>query len=132
MKTLTLKKKRIARQQALTNQLADLLKLTPDEMSEMMFTTACTYIEELSPLPEVAAEFLREPIFWNWWRQQWALVDEAFLHQASQTPLTIHTLRNWYEKMHREIDTFPDPVIYEQIHSNYMRMASRIIEKHTA
>ncbi len=130
MKT-TLKKERATRQRTVKEHVLHLLNMSEEEYNKLMFEAACTYIEELAQVPEIAQEFLSEQLFWNWWKQQWAMVDEVFLLQSAQSPLTLPTIRNWYTRMHSDIDSFPDPVIYEQIQENYMKMASKIIKKHT-
>lgn len=131
MKTLTIKQERQVKQRTLTDRICTMIGLTPDQVSQLMFDTACEYIEYLAPLDEVAREFLSEPMYWNWWRQQWALVDEAFIFKAAGSSLSREQLLSWYKVMHREIDTFPDPLIWDQIHTSYMNMAKQVINKKT-
>lgn len=131
MKT-TLKEERAGNQKNIAATVSKLLELSDAELNTLMFDGACSYMEKTCNIPEVVHEFLTEHIFWSWWKQQWALIDEVFMHQAAQSPLTLPTLRNWYKKMHREIDSYPDQIIWDQIHENYRKMAMAIIEKNTA
>lgn len=131
MKTTTLKQERQTRQLNLQSSVCKLLQMSDEQMNQLMFETACTYMEALAG-DTVAQEFLAEPMFWKWWKQQWALIDEAFLHQASQAPLSLPTMRSWYHKRHREIDTYPDTIIWEKVHNSYQQMVWKVIEKHTA
>jgi len=128
---ITLKIERAARQRTIKEQVLHLIKMSENDYNNLVFETACTYIEELAQVPEIAQEFLSEQLFWKWWRQQWSMIDEVFILQATQAPLTLPTMRNWYERMHSDIDAFPDPIVYDQIQGNYMKMASKIIKKHT-
>lgn len=128
----TLKQEAAERQQSIARAVGKLLDLTDQQMNEMKFEIACQYMEGISDFEDVAQEFLAEPMFWAWWRQQWALVDESFVIQSTSVSLNRETMRRWYETLHREIDSYPDSIIWEQIHANYSRMANKIIHKKMA
>jgi len=60
------------------------------------------------------------------------LIDEQFVQQATQSKLRGPVLMQWYENTHREIDTYPDALIWEQIHENYRKMYLKIVDKNLA
>ncbi len=128
----TIKQQRQLKNAKIKEQVLHLLNYSESQYNALLFETACAYIEELTIAPEIAQEFLSEQLFWNWWKQQWAMVDEVFLIQSHQAPLALATMRNWYERMHRDIDAFPDPVVYDRIQDNYMKMVQGVIKKHTS
>lgn len=130
MKT-TMKQKRTQYQLTMSSGVCKLLELNPDQLNQMMFDMGCEYVEKMVD-SQMAHEFLTEPMFWNWWRQQWALIDEAFIRQAAQAPLSRQTMRRWYAKHHRSIDVYPDDIIWEKIHNSYQDMVTKVIEKHTS
>jgi hypothetical protein len=129
MKT-TIKHQRHQQQEQLMSRLSRLLGLSHEQLHHLMFETGCQYMEALTDLSEVAQQFLTEPIYWNWWRQQWAIVDAQFLIEHAQAPLQMATMRALYEKMHRSIDTWPDKVIWTQVHDAYELMVCKVIENH--
>ena len=131
MKT-TMKQQLQAKQDELMGGVCALLKTDRAQINTMMFNVACSYIEELAAHGPIASEFLASPAFWAWWRQQWSIIDEAFINQARDSKMTRDVMLAWYENMHREIDTYPDAVIWEKIHGDYMTMATKIIKKHMA
>ncbi|MBS4057787.1 MAG: hypothetical protein KGZ82_10765 [Bacteroidales bacterium] len=125
----TIKEQREMRQAELAHQVCRLLEFDRRRHSALMFEQACAYMENLAVSGEVAQEFLSEPTFWSWWKQQWAIIDEAFIMQARQSPMAADIMRSWYESMHREIDTYPDAIIWQIIHCSYEKMASGLITK---
>jgi hypothetical protein len=128
----TMKQETAEKQQAMLVAVGKLLNMTEQQLNELKFEFACQYMEGISDTADIAQEFLSEPMFWNWWHQQWALVDEAFVIQSTSVALSRATMRRWYETLHREIDSYPDSIIWEQIHANYSRMADKIIHKKMA
>jgi len=125
----TIKEQRELRQAELAHQVCRLLGFDRRRHNALMFEQACSYMENLAGSGDVAQEFLSEPAFWSWWKQQWALIDEAFIAQASGSPSPIDIMRAWYETMHREIDTYPDAIIWKKIHHSYEKMATSLITK---
>jgi hypothetical protein len=129
MKT-TIAMQRTQKQKELTQKVCSMLRLTESDISRLMFETACAYMESLTGIAAVAGEFLKEPMFWAWWRQQWALIDEIFLSKAALVPeAPLDKLKTRYEQLHRQIDTFPDAVVWEKVHEGYMQMAQELLKK---
>jgi len=130
MKTETLKKARLTKQQELTGQVGELLKKDEHWINNVKFETACIYMEGLLDGNDaIAQEFLRETMFWSWWKQQWSLIDELWIERAVKTSLSPDLLAAWYMKMHLEFDKYPDDIVWEQVNTNYMNMVAAIIEK---
>ncbi|MBK9292591.1 MAG: hypothetical protein IPM52_13345 [Bacteroidetes bacterium] len=127
MKT-TVKDQRTQQQQQLQRQIEELLGMSTEEMQQLIFETGCRYMEDMTNMAEVAQEFLLQPVYWNWWRQQWAIIDAQFLLQHANAPLQAATMRALYEKIHNSIDTWPDRLVWMQVHSAYEQMVRRVIE----
>lgn len=127
MKT-TVKNKRTQHQQQLQQRIERLLGMSTQQMQQLIFEMGCRYMEDLTDMAEVAHQFLLEPLYWHWWRQQWAIIDAQFLMQHANAPLQTSTLRKLYEKMHQSIDTWPDRIVWMQVHSAYEQMVRTVIE----
>lgn len=127
MKT-TVKDQRTQQQHQLQQRIEHLLGLSAEQMLQLIFETGCRYMEDMTDLAEVAHQFLQEPLYWNWWRQQWAIIDAQFLLNHSDAPIGTSTLQGLYIKMHQNIDTWPDKVVWMQVHSAYEQMVRSVIE----
>lgn len=114
-------------QQDMTGQVIRQTGITRDEIMAMMFEMGARYIESMVCGESITRAFLREPLFWAWWRQQWYLKDEVFLSMTGH--LTKEDRRKLYRHHHEKIDVYPDPVIWNKIHHAYEQMAQQVIEK---
>lgn len=114
-------------QRDMTDQVILQTGIPRDEMMAMMFEMGAQYIESMQCGESITMAFLKEPLFWAWWRQQWHLKDEVFLGMAGH--LTKEDRRKLYRHHHQNIDTYPDPVIWRKIHHTYEQMAQQVIEK---
>jgi hypothetical protein len=106
-----------------------------DQMNQMIFDLAVDYMRGRGMCEDWMAPWLKEPIFWNWWRGQWTLIDEMFwyryesyLGKDSVKP----QLRVYYEDLHSNIDFFPDAIVYEKIHSSYELAGQQILKNITS
>lgn len=106
------------------------------ELNQMMFDTAVKYCQvQMKMSEEWMSVWLREPLFWGWWKQQWTLVDEVYWYKYAGNagkPELVQALRDRYRRLHADIDKFPDNLVYEEIHSSYEVAAGKIIRKITA
>lgn len=118
-----------SRQKDMTEQVVRATGLTCDQVMAILFETGARYIERLAGDP-ISTAFLKEPLYWAWWKQQWHLMDEAFLHMMPEH-LTRDQIRLVYRTFHENIDVYPDPVIWERIHESYQRMSQQVIKKHS-
>lgn len=125
----TIKERRAAQQLELTNKVIAMTGLTMDQVSNMIFNQGMEYMEQLGE-PSIVNAFTAEPIYWAWWRQQWALIDASFVRDYAAGEMPLNQLASHYEMMHREIDTFPEEVVWKQIHSDYEKMSQRVIRNH--
>lgn len=114
-------------QRDMTDQVIRETGITRDELMAMMFEMGSQYIESMNCGERITMTFLREPLFWAWWRQQWHLKDEVFLGMSGH--LTNDDRRMLYRHIHSKIDAYPDPVIWKKIHSTYEQMAQQVIAK---
>lgn len=119
------------RQQQIQDRVTEKTGLGRDQIMALMFETGAEYIEQLAGAGTISNDFLKEPIYWSWWKQQWALLDESFLAQVPDG-LSRRQKALVYKEWHRLVDITPDPVIWDRIHSSYERMSREIIKKHTS
>ena len=108
---------------------------TDDQMNTMIFDFAVAYMKHLGMNEQWLTLWLKEPLFWGWWRQQWLLIDEVFWYKyaGNQDRKNVQNqLRNRYDQLHMSIDKFPDDIVYEKIHSAYEVTSHEIIKKITA
>lgn len=123
---MTIRQARSAKQSELTALVSGLTGLTVEQMAEMVFAHGVEYMEKLGEESIIKA-FVEEPLYWAWWRQQWALIDEVFSNKVIDRGLSKSALRGLYSDMHRSIDTFPDSIIFNKIHRTYEVMSERVI-----
>jgi hypothetical protein len=116
-------------QRDMTDQVTMGTGFTSDEVMALMFEMGAQYIEHIAGGENISRAFLREPLYWAWWRQQWHLMDEVFINMTGH--LTREDRRKLYRAHHENIDAYPDAVIWDRIHSTYQRMSQQVIEKHT-
>lgn len=127
----TIKERRAAQQLELTNKVIAMTGLTTDQVNNMIFNHGMEYMEQLGE-PSIVQSFTSEPIYWAWWRQQWALIDASFIRDYANEDMPVAHLAHHYEMMHREVDTFPEECVWKQIHADYEKMSQRVIrnQKH--
>lgn len=111
----------------MTHKVMKLTGLTHDQVMQIIFDTGVRYIERVAGSP-ISDEFLKEPLFWAWWKQQWALMDQVFIAKIPGHAEK-KDLQAMYLKYHEDIDVYPDPVIWDQIHTSYMKMTEKVIRK---
>lgn len=114
-------------QRDMTDQVILETGITREELAAMMFEMGAQYIESMNCGEQITMAFLRESLFWAWWRQQWHLKDEVFLSMNDH--LNKHDRSMLYRHLHHQIDAYPDPVIWKKIHHTYEQMAQQVIEK---
>lgn len=107
---------------------------TDGQVNAMMFDFAVAYMKQMGMSEDWLTLWLREPLFWGWWKQQWSLVDEVFCYEYAgyQGREEVRDeLRGRYEKLHADIDKFPDEIVYEKIHSGYEVAGREIMHRIT-
>ena len=114
--------------QDVTGKVMEKTGLTHDQVMEIMFDTGVQYIERTAGDP-IAQTFLREPLFWAWWTQQWSMMDQIFLNKMKGEHDKDDILVI-YRRFHEDIDVYPDPVIWDQIHDSYQKMTQNVISNH--
>lgn len=120
----TIKQARTEKQEQLLAQASELTGLSLNKLNEMIFNHGVEYMEKLGDL-SIVNSFIREPLYWAWWRQQWALIDAAFIADPDRTYPGIAFN---YEHLHRQIDFYPDRLVFEKIHKSYETMSQQIIK----
>lgn len=132
----TIKTLNLNRAMDIRGMVMQLTGFTDYELNLMMFEMAEEYCKhDLGMSEEWMSVWLREPLFWGWWKQQWTLVDEIYWYKFAGNagrPNLVAALRRRYRELHRNIDRFPDNVVYEKIHNSYEVASHRIMRKITA
>ena len=121
------------RQEMTTENILALVYIGKNTLSQMIFDTAVAYMKNTGMGEDWLVLFLREPLFWSWWRQQWTLVDEVFFYKYRaylNKPEYNSRLLEIYAHVHESIDVFPDEIIYEKIHNEYNKTTNQILKKH--
>jgi hypothetical protein len=130
----TIKTVNLNRAASMRGKVMLLTGYTDDQMNAMIFDFAVAYMKQLGMSEDWLTIWLKEPLFWGWWRQQWTLIDEVFWYKyaGNQGREDVkNELRNRYDKLHMSIDKFPDDIVYEKIHSSYELASHQIIKKIT-
>ena len=120
------------RSSAMRGMVMQLTGFTDDQMNAMIFDVAVLYMKGMEMGEEWLTIWLKEPLFWAWWRQQWMLIDEVFWNRYSANighDEVQMELRQRYEKLHMTIDKFPDEIVYDKIHSDYEITGRQILQK---
>lgn len=128
----TIKSMITARHLEMREKAALLTGFSEVEMNRLIFDIAVEYMKGRGMCEEWLATWLREPMFWHWWRQQWTLVDELFWHRFESwlgKDSAKPKLRDHYIRLHSDIDYFPDAIVYEKIHSSYELAGQEILQK---
>jgi hypothetical protein len=131
----TIKTVNLNRALDIRGKVKQLTGFSEDELNLMTFDFAVDYCKAMGMSEEWLGVWLREPLFWGWWKQQWTLVDEVFWYKFyinANKPELVQPLRDRYRALHRSIDKFPDNVVYEKIHNSYEVASNQIIKKITA
>lgn len=132
----TIKTVNLNRAEKIRAKVKQLTGYSDQELNTLMFDTAVEYcLQSMRMSEEWMGVWLREPIFWGWWKQQWTLVDEVFWYKYyvnAGKPEVVPALRERYRRLHTDIDRFPDNVVYEKIHSSYEVASHQILKKITA
>lgn len=131
----TIKNVNLNRSEMYRKLAISLTGFSDDDINHLMFNTAIDYMKQMGMGDDWLAVWLKEPIFWAWWRQQWTLVDEVFWNTWKMNEgvkKARPALREKYIALHESIDSFPDDIVYEKIHSSYERMGDQIVKRITA
>jgi hypothetical protein len=97
-----------------------------DAYNEMMFETAMDYLNRyLDHDHERVIEFAKHKQFWNWWKQQYALIDESWLAKFGLIIKDQDKLHETYVNMHMKIDKDIDKVVWEIVWEASNRITSK-------
>jgi hypothetical protein len=131
----TIKTVNLNRAATMREKVMQLTGYSEEQMNAMIFDVAIAYMKGMGMGEDWLTIWLKEPMFWGWWRQQWTLVDEVFWYKyaVNQGRDDVQKeLRSRYEKLHASIDKFPDDIVYEKIHSSYEVASNQILKKITS
>jgi hypothetical protein len=121
-----------ARHQEMLEKAILLTGYSQDQMNMMIFDMAVDYLKGMKMCEDWIAQWLKEPIFWSWWRKQWTLIDEMFWYRNESyigKDSVKKQLCDYYKELHSNINYFPDAIIYEKIHSSYEQTSQEILRR---
>jgi len=111
--------------QAIQTKVSQLLRITEEAYSMMLFEAAFKYIDTLEGkysqehIKAISQHFM----FWNWWKNQYHIADEKFLNGLSNDPESLSTSKTEFEQLYHEVhspkEIFIDKNVVRQILSQY-------------
>lgn len=110
-------------------QVQRLLGWTELEYADFQYEQGIAYLQAYIPNDQHGIDILlREKIYWNWWKNHWAIRDQDFIDVADDGTSCSHkTLCNLYRKFHSVkllVDTiFPNAVVLGE---SYAKMIGQI------
>jgi len=115
------------RQLSLRDIILDVLGISVEKYYQLQFATAEAFMAEKTLGDQIVlSEFLKEPAFWSWWRNQYMLVDEYFA--LMHTEIKGDDKLAAYRRMHIAIDVYPDSILWKKVDDSYMRTIDKIIK----
>ncbi|MEI6683453.1 MAG: hypothetical protein WCO44_12530 [Bacteroidota bacterium] len=128
----TIKTVNLNRAASMREKVMRLTGFNEAQMNALVFDMAVDYMKGMHMSEDWLTIWLKEPLFWGWWKQQWSLIDESFWYKYAgnmDREDVIMELQNRYKKLHASIDKFPDEIVYEKIHSSYEVAGQKILQK---
>ncbi len=120
MKTLT----------EIQKQIANLLEISQDKYKQLIFETGLSYLDNyLEGSDSLIHDFSCHAGFWSWWKMQYRLVDEAFLHKFKHSTLNKGKLTQYYIHIHLAIDKHIDKVVWHMVERRRDEMINELIKK---
>lgn len=120
MKTLTTQQK----------QVIALFGISPEKYNQLTFETGISYLESyLDNSVLLVRDFSLHAGFWSWWKMQYNIVDEAFLHKFKNSSLNNQKLLNYYIHTHLAIDKHIDRVVWQMVEEKRDEMIQNLIKK---
>lgn len=125
----TIKDHNLKRKARLRQRIQTLMGWSEFEYNQVLFDTAVWYMEKDGVDP-ISNFILLQQMFWNWWTNQWMIVDENFLYMYEDGRISDTNPEREYIKLHRGIDVYPDQLIWDAIHDDYNKMFDQLKSTH--
>jgi len=113
-----------AKQRENVKSVCELLELSENEYNELLFENGFMFLEKKGIIKFYGDNYTQKPRFWQWWKNQYYIVDDASLRKfqfelQSKGELTEllegRTLREWYNYEHVDnINTRLDDYIFNK------------------
>lgn len=84
-------------------RICDLLQWQPVVYSNHIYNTGLAYLEEyFSQERSAINELMPRAEFWNWWKNQFNIRNDAFINEwdGLESTITVHDLRKIYSDLH--------------------------------
>lgn len=128
----TIRQSNEMRSRIMREKIMRLTGYSHEQINALMFDIAVEYMKNRGMSEDWLVIWLKEPVFWTWWRQQWVLIDEAFFFKYDGNMGIDNVkpqLQQLYETLHASIDHYPDELVYEKIHNSYEVAGQKILKK---
>lgn len=80
---MTLVQQQQQKAQSLQQRICKLMHWDDEDYALFQYETGLQYLAEYIPNDRFGAEQLtRSKVYWNWWKNQWAMRDEAFIEMV--------------------------------------------------
>ena len=111
-------------------QIEKLLQISPDKYNLLIFETGISYLESyLDKNVMLVRDFSLHAGFWSWWKLQYTLVDEAFVHRYQKSEAPTGQLIEFYIHSHLAIDKHIDRVVWQMVEEKRDEMIQNLIKK---
>lgn len=123
----TIKTVNSEQQQIMRDEICALLGISIERYYQIQFDTAEQFMLDKTFNDHLlVTEFLKEPIFWNWWRNQYWMIDMLFMVNPFESNLG-SILEQEYIQAHLQIKAYPDKVIWQKIEAGYEKAIQQIL-----
>jgi len=112
-----------------------LLQWTELEYAEFQYESGLAYLRHYIPWDKWGQDMLqRSKLFWNWWKNQWALRDESFCAMDSEVPtsevgISTANLRRLYYHLHDAAilasDIYPNRTVLEESYNQMIHQLNK-------
>lgn len=105
MKTETITQQQDAALKFQQARVCDLLQWMPDTMAQFIYEKGFAFLDAVFGDDKKAIEMMeKHGMFWSWWKNQWQLRDEVYLHDVDgrEDSLYLNTRNKLYRSLHNE------------------------------
>lgn len=97
-------------------RVREILGITDQEYSAMIFETAFIYLDQLEVDRESINLLSKSSVWWPWWKNQYYLKDEEFINEYDNgLTNNIKYLSDYYFDKHANINVVPEKFIFDEL-----------------
>ena len=111
MKKLTNKELQTIRKEAAQKTMCVLFEISLEKYFEIQYQTGLQFLDYLYT-DELIKELEVSKYFWNWWKMEYVLIDEKYLHELKDGVYA--TLEN-YTYYHAKAELMVDSIVFKNL-----------------